>query len=172
MKVCKRASWFVWFVQSVGSDLQLINQESIQRDWDSWQVFVNFRLWMVAESPFGKETVLAGFLEHEIQVLGNVMTSKHLYPTSFVPPNSDAVRWCCSPLCALSSRLPGSIGPYWTTDTWRQTNVAAQNGRLVVLAESPLGDWMQPQIEGTQRTAPKTSVSQKTSENCKLTLQV
>lgn len=52
-------------------------------------VFVNFRLWMVAESPFGKETVLVMLF-------------------SFV--------------CLVVT--------------------------LVVLAESPLGDWMQPQIEG------------------------
>ncbi len=52
---------------------------------------------MVAESPFGKETVLAGLLEHEINVLGNVPHAQqafadlhvsggdHLYLPTVVP---------------------------------------------------------------------------------------
>ena len=34
---------------------------------------------MVAESPFGKETVLAGFSEDEIKVLGNVLHDQQAF---------------------------------------------------------------------------------------------
>lgn len=39
---------------------------------------------MVAESPFGKETVLAGFSEDEIKVLGNVPHDQQAFADLYV----------------------------------------------------------------------------------------
>lgn len=81
------------------------------------------------------------------------MTSKHLhcmYPTVIICTSH---QWCrlgdAVLLCVPCRHVCLAAFDHWHL---RQTNQCT-NGRLVVLAESPLGDWMQPQIEGTQKNS-------------------
>ena len=133
----------------------------------SCQVFVNFRLWMVAESPFRKETVLAKVSEsqcdpsvpsHETTSSATVQILLFSFLCLIVTfgrhdsiAASEMFARRCWKSMILSLKWTDRIACFWTKRTKKmrtQRVNCASHGRLVVLAETPLGDFMQPQISG------------------------
>ena len=115
------------------------------------QIFVNFRLWMVAESPFSKETV--GVAARAFCHPGTCLDC-----TTLDHENGGAEIIIFSFLCLAVTSSPRCCT---FADTILSSSVgvlAAASARLAVLAETPLGtDMMQPKIAGRCEHAASSS---------------